>query len=166
MIPPNGLPAILHLARNKRPETVAGFAEDVYRDGGRAVASQSRHNPWWSLGPLDSPWPNVEPSRSRSSSVLPLSAYLRRLSWSNLPTMKLDGTSFLPEDIVLMRAVLDAAADRLPLHKRTSAMKAHGRAHSSGAASGERDPIRLQAAALLADSANENHNISPGRRIA
>jgi hypothetical protein len=113
---------------------------------------------WIRLGP------NVEPSRSRSSSVLPLSAYLRRLSWSNPPTMKLDGASFLPEDIVLMRAVLDAAADRLPLHKRTSAMKAHGRAHSSGAASGERDPIRLQAAALLAmaDSANENHNISPG----
>jgi hypothetical protein len=56
------------------------------------VCLNERHDPLGSLV-VAGRWirlgPNVEPFRSRSSSVLSLSAYLRRLSWSNPPTMNL-----------------------------------------------------------------------------
>jgi hypothetical protein len=56
------------------------------------VCLNERHDPLGSLV-VAGRWirlgPNVEPSRSRSSSVLSLSAHLRRLSWSNPPTMNL-----------------------------------------------------------------------------
>jgi hypothetical protein len=60
------------------------------------------------------------------------------------------GSVYLPEDIVLMKTVLDEAATILPVAKRTSAMKAKLAARIlASAARGERDPIQLRIAALL-----------------
>ena len=60
------------------------------------------------------------------------------------------GTVYQPEDIALMKTVLDEAATILPVAKRTSAMKAKLAARIlASAAKGERDPIQLRIAALL-----------------
>lgn len=57
---------------------------------------------------------------------------------------------FNPDEIVLLRAVLDEVAAMLPARKRTSETKAL-MAHRIlvCAAKGERDPVRLRTAAIL-----------------
>ena len=60
------------------------------------------------------------------------------------------GHVYQPEDIVLMKTILDEAATILPIARRTSAMKAKLAARIlASAAKGERDPIQLRIAALL-----------------
>jgi hypothetical protein len=81
--------------------------------------------------------------------------------------MNATGAVFQPELIELMKAVLEDATATLPESKRTSAMKAE---IASGilacAAKGERDPIALKMAALLAvvDCSHYSHDISIERR--
>jgi hypothetical protein len=61
---------------------------------------------------------------------------------------------------------LDDAAAMLPEAKRTSTMKAEIASHIlECAAKGERDPIALKVAALLAvvECTHYSHDISPGR---
>jgi hypothetical protein len=82
-------------------------------------------------------------------------------------TMSAAGASFQPELIELMKAVLDDATAMLPETKRTSAIKAEIASHILAcAAKGERDPIALKMAALLAvvDCSHYSHEISPERR--
>ena len=77
------------------------------------------------------------------------------------------GAVFQPEVIELMKAVLDDAAAMLPEAKRTSAIKAEIASHIlASAAKGERDPMALKTAALLAtiDVRTTPHDKSPGRR--
>jgi hypothetical protein len=77
------------------------------------------------------------------------------------------GAVFQPELIELMKAVLDDATVMLPEAKRTSAMKAEIASQILAcAAKGERDPIALKMAALLAvvDCTHYSHDISPERR--
>jgi hypothetical protein len=60
------------------------------------------------------------------------------------------GTSFQPDEIKLMRSVLDEAAIILPEAERTSPMKAKLASRIlAAAAKGERDPNKLRIAALL-----------------
>ncbi len=62
--------------------------------------------------------------------------------------MKLERASFSPEDVTLMKGVLDAAAARLPLEKCTSSEKlVLAQRILNSAAAGQRDPVRLLAAA-------------------
>ena len=77
------------------------------------------------------------------------------------------GAVFQPELIELMKAVLDDATAILPDAKRTSTMKAEIASHIlECAAKGERDPIALKKAALLAvvECTHYSHDISPERR--
>jgi len=77
------------------------------------------------------------------------------------------GAVFQPELIELMKSVLDDATIMLPEAKRTSAMKAQIASHIlASAAKGERDPVTLRTAALLAvvESSNYSHDMSPARR--
>ena len=77
------------------------------------------------------------------------------------------GAVFQPELIELMKAVLDDAAAMLPEAKRTSTMKAEIASRILAcAAKGERDPIALKTAALLAvvECTHHSHDISPERR--
>ena len=63
------------------------------------------------------------------------------------------GTRFKPDEIKLMRSVLDEAAIILPKAERTSAMKAKLASRIlAAAAKGERDPNRLRIAALLEEA--------------
>jgi hypothetical protein len=81
--------------------------------------------------------------------------------------MSTAGASFQPELIELMKAVLDDAAAMLPEAKRTSTMKAEIASQILAcAAKGERDPVVLRNAALLAvvDCTHYSHDISPERR--
>jgi len=60
------------------------------------------------------------------------------------------GTGFRPDEIKLMRSVLDEAAVTLPKAERTSAMKVTLASRIlAAAAKGERDPNKLRIAALL-----------------
>jgi hypothetical protein len=60
--------------------------------------------------------------------------------------MKLERASFSPEDVTLMKGVLAAA--RLPLEKCTSSEKlVLAQRILNSAAAGQRDPVRLLAAA-------------------
>ena len=60
------------------------------------------------------------------------------------------GTSFQPDEVKLMRSVLDEAASILPEAERTSPMKAKLASRTLVAApNGERDPNKLRIAALL-----------------
>jgi hypothetical protein len=62
-------------------------------------------------------------------------------------------TGFKPDEIELMRSVLDEAAIILPKADRTSAMKAKLATRIlAAAAKGERDPNRLRIAALLEEA--------------
>jgi hypothetical protein len=62
-------------------------------------------------------------------------------------------TGFKPDEIKLMRSVLDEAAIILPKADRTSAMKAKLATRIlAAAAKGERDPNRLRIAALLEEA--------------
>ena len=81
--------------------------------------------------------------------------------------MKPTGAVFQPELIELMKSVLDAATVTIPEAKRTSTMKAEIASHILAcAAKGERDPIALRMAALLAvvECTHYSHDISPERR--
>jgi hypothetical protein len=81
--------------------------------------------------------------------------------------MQPTGAVFQPELIKLMKAVLDDASAMLPEAKRTSAIKAEIASQILAcAAKGERDPIALRMAALLAvvDCTHYSHDISPERR--
>jgi hypothetical protein len=82
-------------------------------------------------------------------------------------TVNPKGAVFQPELIELMKSVLDDATIMLPEAKRTSAMKAQIASHILAcAAKGERDPLALKMAALLAvvECTNYSHDISPARR--
>jgi len=60
------------------------------------------------------------------------------------------GTGFQPDEIKLMRCVLDEATLILPEAERTSSMKAKLASRIlAAAAKGEHDPNRLRTAALL-----------------
>jgi hypothetical protein len=81
--------------------------------------------------------------------------------------MSTRGAVYPPELIVLMKAVLDDAAAMVPEAKRTSAMKAEIATHIlASAAKGERDPVALRVAALLAvvECSHYSHDISQERR--
>jgi hypothetical protein len=81
--------------------------------------------------------------------------------------MKPIGGVFQPELIELMKGVLDDAAAMLPEAKCTSTIKAEIASHILAcAAKGERDPIALRRAALLAvvECTHYSHDISPERR--
>ena len=81
--------------------------------------------------------------------------------------MNSTGAVYQPELIELMKAVLDDATAMLPEAKRTSTMKAEIACHIlECAAKGERDPIALKKAALLAvvECTHYSHDISPERR--
>jgi hypothetical protein len=81
--------------------------------------------------------------------------------------MQPTGAVFQPELIELMKAVLDDAAAMLPEAKRTSAVKAEIASHILAcAAKGERDPVALRMAAMLAvvECTHYSHDISPERR--
>jgi hypothetical protein len=82
-------------------------------------------------------------------------------------TMKPIGAVFQPELIELMKAVLEDATAMLPEAKRTSTIKAEIASHILAfAAKGERDPMALRRAALLAlvECTHYSHDISPERR--
>ena len=73
----------------------------------------------------------------------------------------------LIELMELMKAVLDDATATLPEAKRTSAMKAQIASEILAcAAKGQRDPVALKVAALLAvvECSHYSHDISPERR--
>jgi hypothetical protein len=81
--------------------------------------------------------------------------------------MNSTGAVYQPELIELMKAVLDDATAMLPEAKRTSTMKAEIASHIlECAAKGERDPIALKTAALLAvvECTHYSHDISRERR--
>jgi len=60
------------------------------------------------------------------------------------------GGVFQPDEITLMKSVLDEAATILPKAERTPAMKVRLASRIlAAAAKGERDPIQLRIAALL-----------------
>src|SRR6202171_3759291 len=91
---------------------------------------------------------------------------LRRLDRE--ATMNARGAVYPPELIELMKAVLDSATAALPEAKRTSAMKAEIASQILAcAANGERDPVVLKMAALLAvvECTHYSHDISPERRV-
>ncbi len=72
------------------------------------------------------------------------------------------GTLYQPEDIALMKTVLDEADTILPAHRRTSAMTTTLAARIlSSVAKGERDPVQLRRAALLetADERSSGYNL-------
>ena len=82
-------------------------------------------------------------------------------------TMNERGVVFQPELIELMKSVLDDATAMLPEAKRTSMMKAEIASHIlAHGAKGERDPVALKTAALLAvvECSHYSHDISPERR--
>jgi hypothetical protein len=86
--------------------------------------------------------------------------------WGEETAMPAIGAVFQPELIELMKAVLDDVTAMLPEAKRTSTMKAEIASRILAcAAKGERDPIALKNAALLAvvESTHYSHDISPER---
>jgi hypothetical protein len=81
--------------------------------------------------------------------------------------MNAHGAVYPPELIELMKAVLDDATATLPEAKRTSAMKAQIASEILAcAAKGQRDPVALKVAGLLAvvECSHYSHDISPERR--
>ena len=81
--------------------------------------------------------------------------------------MNAAGAVYGPELIELMKAVLDDATATLPEAKRTSVMKAEIASQILAcAAQGQRDPIALKVAGLVAvvECAHYSHDISPERR--
>lgn len=77
------------------------------------------------------------------------------------------GAVFKPEQIKLMKAILDDAAATLPEWKRTSTTMAEMASKILAcAAAGERDPATLKIAALsvVVECSHYWHDISPGRR--
>ena len=81
--------------------------------------------------------------------------------------MNARGAVYPPELIELMKAVLDDATATLPEAKRTPAMKAQIASEILAcAAQGQRDPVALKVAGLLAvvECSHYSHDISPERR--
>ena len=82
--------------------------------------------------------------------------------------MKVKGAVFEPDDIELMKAILDEAVAKLPLAQQTSVMKAELASKILSMASrGHRDPLRLREAALhcVANlSRYPSHDISTERQ--
>jgi hypothetical protein len=81
--------------------------------------------------------------------------------------MNATGAVFPPELIELMKSVLEDATAVLPEARRTSTTKAEIASYIlSCAAKGERDPVALKMAALLAvvECSHYSHDISPERR--
>lgn len=77
------------------------------------------------------------------------------------------GAVYQPELIELMKSVLDETTAMLPEAKRTSTVKADIAANILAcAASGERDPVVLRAAALsaLMECSRYSHDLSQHRR--
>ena len=77
------------------------------------------------------------------------------------------GAVFQPELVDLMRSILDEATATPPESKRTSTVKAEIAAGIlECAAKGERDPVALKSAALLAvnNCTHYSHSISEVRR--
>ena len=80
--------------------------------------------------------------------------------------MRTTGAVFQSELIELMKAVLEDATAMPPKAQRTSSMKAEIASRIlASAAKGERDPIALKVAALLAiaEGVHYSHDISPAR---
>jgi hypothetical protein len=81
--------------------------------------------------------------------------------------MSATGAVFPPDLIKLMKAVLEDATATLPEAKRTSTMKAEIASQILAcAAKGQRNPVALRTAALLAvvECSHYSHDISPERR--
>jgi hypothetical protein len=81
--------------------------------------------------------------------------------------MNTKGAVYTPELIEIMKGVLDDTTATLPEANRTSSMKAEIASHLlECAAKGQRDPIALKTAALLAvvECTHYSHDISPARR--
>ena len=75
------------------------------------------------------------------------------------------GTAFQPDEIKLMRVVLDEASIILPKAERTSVMKAKLASRILAAvAKGERDPNRLRIAAVLEQSSSKDLTHLPASR--
>ena len=82
-------------------------------------------------------------------------------------TMNPEGAVFSPDLIDLMKSVLEEITATLPEPKRTSTVKAELASKILAcAARGERDPLALKTAALLAlmECSHYSHDISPERR--
>jgi hypothetical protein len=82
-------------------------------------------------------------------------------------TMNPEGAVFSPDLIDLMKSVLGEITATLPEPKRTSTVKAELASKILAcAARGERDPLALKTAALLAlmECSHYSHDISPERR--
>jgi hypothetical protein len=81
--------------------------------------------------------------------------------------MNTKGAVYTPELIEIMKGVLDDTTATLPKAKRTSSMMAEIASHIlECAAKGQRDPVALRTAALLAvvECTHYSHDISPARR--
>jgi hypothetical protein len=81
--------------------------------------------------------------------------------------MNTKGAVYTPELIEIMKGVLDDTTATLPEAKRTSSMKAEIASHLlECAARGQRDPVALKTAALLAvvECTHYSHDISAARR--
>jgi hypothetical protein len=80
--------------------------------------------------------------------------------------MSTKGAVYTPELIEVMKGVLDDTTATLPKAKRTPSMRAEIASHIlECAAKGQRDPVALRAAALLAvvECTHYSHDISPAR---
>lgn len=78
--------------------------------------------------------------------------------------MKLERASFSPEELTLLNSVFDAAAARLPPNKCKPFTKLLlAERILKRAAAGERDPVRLLAAALITVADNSNNPIAERR---
>ena len=80
--------------------------------------------------------------------------------------MNTKGAVYTPDLIEIMKGVLDDTTAALPEAKRTSSMKAEIASHLlECAARGERDPVALKTAALLAivECTHYSHDISAAR---
>jgi hypothetical protein len=78
------------------------------------------------------------------------------------------GAVYTPDLIELMKAVPEDAAAAVPEAKLTSTIKAEIASRIlASAARGERDPVMLKRAALLAvvECSHYSHDISPERRV-
>jgi hypothetical protein len=81
--------------------------------------------------------------------------------------MNTKGAVYTPDLIEIMKGVLDDTTAALPEAKRTSSMKAEIASHLlECAARGQRDPVALKTAALLAvvECTHYSHDISAARR--
>jgi hypothetical protein len=122
---------------------------------GRSIAAKGPRNKYSCLRTL--------PDRQISNDC----PTIKRSVASEETAMGAIGAVFHPELIKLMKAVLNDAAATLPESKRTSTKMAEMASQILAcAAKGERDPVTLKIAALLAvvECSHYSHDISPERR--